>query len=93
MKRTPIISVGQVYLHADLNEYLVVTKSTRGLIQFKGTSFSGMNDVELFLERFGPVNPEDLLEEEATALKVLLPCGTDLLVGWVSQDGDEEFDE
>jgi hypothetical protein len=93
MKRTPIIVVGQVYLHNSLNEYVVVTKSTRGDIQFKGPGFGGMNEVELFLERFGPVDPADLSPEETEQLHAILDKpGTQLSTGWVHVE-DEEYDE
>jgi hypothetical protein len=93
MKRTPIITVGQVYLHGDLNEYLVVVKSTRGDIQFKGEGFGGMNEVELFLERFGPVDPADLTDDERTQLvELLAKPGVELSTGWVPSDDDEEDD-
>lgn len=91
MKRTPIIVVGQVYLHTELNEYVVVTKSTRGDIQFKGPGFGGMNEVELFLERFGPVDPSDLSVEETEVLtKLLDKPGVPLSIGWVHVDEDDE---
>lgn len=94
MKRTPIIVVGQVYLHSELNEYVVVTKATRGDIQFKGPGFGGMNEVELFLERFGPVDPSDLTPEETqTLLTILDKPGVPLSVGWVQMDEDEEYEE
>lgn len=95
MKRTPIIVPGQVYLHPDLNEYLVVTKATRGDIQFKGPGFQGMNEVERFLERFGPVDPTDLDQAEATQLHEFLPNTVKLSTGWVQpddDDGEEEYD-
>lgn len=94
MKRTPIIIVGQVYLHLNLNEYVVVTKSTRGDIQFKGNGFGGMNEAELFLERFGPVDPSDLDETEtAQLLKLLDRPGVPLSIGWVVQEDDELEEE
>ncbi len=95
MKRTPIIVVGQVYLHTELNEYVVVTKSTRGDIQFKGPGFGGMNEVDLFLERFGPVDPTDLSPAEAqTLLTILDKPGVPLSIGWVHVDeDDEEYEE
>jgi hypothetical protein len=92
MKRTPIIIAGQVYLHPEQNEYLVVTKANRGDIRFKGPGFSGVHDVELFLERFGPVDPADLTEAEQALLLGLLGDGTKLSVGWVEPD-DAENDE
>jgi hypothetical protein len=90
--RTPIIVAGQVYLHSELNEYLVVTKSTRGDIQFKGLGFGGMNDVDMFLERFGPVDPTDLTKEEMADLNALVP-GVSLSTGWVELDGDEDDEQ
>jgi hypothetical protein len=93
VKRTPIIIPGQVYLHKQLNEYLVVTKATRGDIQFKGPGFGGMNEVELFLERFEPVDPADLEPAEALQLRDLVSSNVVLTVGWVQPDEDGEFDE
>ena len=90
MKRTPIISIGQVYLHPGMNEYLVVTKSTQGDIQFKGIGFAGHHEVSLFLERFGPVDPVDLDDQERSDLGAFLKEGTTLLVGWVCREGDED---
>ncbi len=93
MKRTPIIIPGQVYLNPMVNEYLVVTKATRGDIQFRGPGFNGMNEVERFLERFGPVDPIDLTEEESKMLLDLLSKpGIPLSMGWVCSE-DDEFDE
>lgn len=103
MKRTPIIVIGQVYLHTELNEYLVVTKSTRGEIFFSGNGFSGRNEVERFLERFGPVDPSDLEDQEAQALLALIQTpNPKLSTGWVTpedelpsfeEDDDLEGDE
>lgn len=89
MSRTPIIIPGQVYLHPQLNEYLVVIKATRGDIQFKGPGFSGMNEVDLFLERFGPVDPNDLDDVEQAMLFALLNTPAKLSVGWVQPDEDD----
>ena len=89
MKRTAIISVGQVYLHAELNEYLVVTKANRGNISFAGTGFNGMNEVDTFLERFGPVSPDDLDHQETSTLKILVG-NQELLTGWIEREEDEE---
>lgn len=92
MKRTPIIAVGQVYLHNELNEYVVVTKSTRGDIQFKGIGFGGMNEIEKFLERFSPVDPIDLTVQETEVLVAILSKPIPLSIGWVCTD-DDEFDD
>jgi hypothetical protein len=92
MKRTPIISAGQVYLHTDMNEYLVVTKSTRGEIQFKGPGIGGQHEAELFLNRFGPVDPADLdADEQALLIALLDKPGVALSTGWVCTEDDEDF--
>jgi len=94
MKRVPIISVGQVYLHGDLNQYLVVTKSTGGDVQFRGIGFSGMNEAEVFLGRFLPVDPCDLSDDECIELVNLLPEQYDtLLMGWIHGWTGEDEDE
>ncbi len=97
MKRTPIIVPGQVYLHTELNEYAVVTRSVRQQVQYRGIKagqvFSGMNEAEVFLERFGPVDPEDLTSEEAEVLTLLLPAPTALSVGWVVEEDDDEDED
>lgn len=96
MKRAPIIVQGQVYLPHDLNayhyEYLVVSKVNRTDISFKGPGFSGMNEVELFLERFAPVDPQDLSSDEKQLLLSLI-TSTKLLTGWVEPDDDDGEDE
>lgn len=103
MKRTPIITAGQVYLHPEANryvdatgavrfagEYLVVTRSNRGEIQFKGAGFSGMNELELFLERFGPVDVADLTPTEVEQLTALLGRpDVPLSTGWVGSEDDD----
>lgn len=87
----PIIVPGQVYLSETLNEYAVIMKANQGEIKYKGPGFSGVLDVELFLERFGPVDPKDLDKNERAILESLLP-NTVLKTGWV-QVGDIEEDE
>jgi succinate dehydrogenase flavin-adding protein (antitoxin of CptAB toxin-antitoxin module) len=90
MKRTPIIAPAQVYLHNEHNEYVVVTKVNRGDIQFRGNGFYGMNESELFLERFSPVDPADLTTDETNELTMFLASPQPLLVGWVTPDDDED---
>jgi hypothetical protein len=90
MSRTPIIVPGQVYLHPVFNEYFVVTKATRGDIQFRGPGFRGMHEVELFLQRFQPVDSNDLNGAEIQALAEFTTAP--LSTGWVARD-DDEFDE
>jgi hypothetical protein len=92
MNRNPIVLPGQVYLHSDVNEYVVVTKSNQGHIQFAGKGIIGVHDIELFLERFGPVDPTDLTSEEKTDLSVVLSQDTVLSTGYVKQEDEAEFD-
>ncbi len=89
MSRTPIIIPGQVYLNDEINEYLVVTKTNRGDISFCGNGFSGRHDYERFLERFGPVNPEDLTSSEETQLKSCIEDTVKLSTGWVEPDEED----
>lgn len=97
MKRTPIIVQGQVYLPVDSNsrcyEYLVVSRVNRTNISFSGPGFSGMNEAELFLERFAPVDPVDLSADETAVLLSLLPEGAVLRMGWVEPEGDDDDDD
>ncbi len=90
MKRTPIIVPGQVFLHPT-NEYIVVTKANRGDISFKGQGITGMHEAELFLKRFGPVDPADLSAEEQQALHQF--TDKPLSTGWVVQDDDFDDEE
>lgn len=89
MSRTPIIMPGQVYLNSEINEYLVVVHSNRGDISFRGQGFNGRHDYERFLERFGPVNPEDLTEDEEQQLMAFLGEGLELSTGWVEPDEED----
>jgi hypothetical protein len=91
--RTPIIVPGQVFLHTNLNQYLVVVEARQGEIRFKGVGFAGMNDVSVFLERFEPVDPVDLLPHEAQELLTLVRPGVNLSVGWVTMEGDDEEED
>lgn len=90
MKRTPIIVPGQVYLHP-CNEYLVVVKANKGDIGFKGRGLAGIHENGAFLERFGPVNPEDLSEEERETLSSF--TNHPLTTGWVVGEDDEMEDD
>lgn len=92
MQRTPIMLVGQVYLHQENNEYVVVTGVRRTNVYFSGYGFNGMHDVEIFLERCGPVDPADLEPEETCTLMGLCEQH-ELLIGWVAPEEDEEEEE
>lgn len=88
MSSLPIVSVGQVYLHQHYNEYLVVTLNKQGDISFAGPGFNGKCFVETFLEKFQPVDPEDITDlEKATLLALGVPA---LLAGWFEPYFEEE---
>jgi hypothetical protein len=81
-----IISVGQLFLHPVLNEYIIVTKSNKGQISYKGVGISGLKEDESFLESFGPVDPEDVSDEEIQVLLSFCPSGTKAKVGFIVQE-------
>lgn len=88
-----IIAPGQVYLHAEVNEYIVVTKVNRDTIFFKGPGLSGHNYSDVFISRFQPVNPHDLTADEYQLLTDLLAVPVSLSSGWVCECDDIDEDE
>jgi len=78
-----MINVGQLYLHDELNEYMIVTSYNRGYVSYEGPGFSGRSDSEEFLECFLPVNPEDVSPEEVNYLKSFCPAGTVVTTGFI----------
>ncbi len=82
-KHIPIIAVGQVYLNEQLNEYLIVTKNNFGQIFYAGPNFKGQAEVESFVERFQPVNPEDVIEKELLTLLSFCPVNTSASTGFI----------
>jgi hypothetical protein len=82
--KTPLIIVGQLYLHPQLDEYVIVTNNNRGHISYEGGGFKGQAESETFIERFGPVDPADVSEDELKTLLSYCPTGTRPLVGFIS---------
>lgn len=81
-----MISVGQLFLNAELNEYLIVTKNSRGQISYAGAGFRGHSEDHSFIERFDPVNPDDVSVDEIAGLLSLCPIGTKASTGFISQE-------
>ena len=85
-QRAPMIAVGQVYLQADLNEYMIVTKNARGQVTYAGKGFVGHAEDQSFIERFQPVNPVDVDSEEIDSLLNLCPPNTRASTGFILED-------
>lgn len=88
------IAAGQTYLHKEQNEYVIVTKVTRGHVTYQGLGFRGMMDPYDFIEQFPPVDPTDIEFDEVQALLALCPEDVEeATVGFISEfefDDDEE---
>lgn len=84
MQDIPIILPGQLYLNVELNEYLIVTQNHLGQIFYEGVGFRGQAEDQTFIERFQPVDPEDVEEAELKELIAFCPEGTCTLVGFTS---------
>lgn len=85
-QRAPMIATGQVYLQADLNEYLIVTKNARGQITYAGKGFVGHAEDQSFIERFQPVDPLDVSADELDSLLQLCPPNTIASTGFILED-------
>jgi len=94
-QRSPLIQIGQIYLNEELDEYLIVTRNNRGQIYYEGDGFSGQAEDWSFIERFPPVDPDDVDIEEIILLVGKCPCGTEAKVGYVelTEDDDIEYEE
>lgn len=82
--RAPLILVGQIYLNPDVQEYLIVTNNNRGQVSYEGVGFKGQAEDETFIERFGPVDPEDVDTPELQELLSFCPAETEALVGYIA---------
>lgn len=80
-----IISAGQVYLDEQKNAYLIVTKTRSELVSYAGPGFRGQLDEDKFLNRFPPVDPEDVSSEELDCLLSHCPDGTTAKVGYIKE--------
>jgi len=70
LKQTkPIIVLpGQLYYDETKNEYLIVSRHQGDTTSYEGRGFRGMLETDEFLERFQPVDPADLEQEELDEL-------------------------
>lgn len=84
--RAPIITPGQIYLNAELNEYLIVTASRRGQVHYQGPGFRGFSEDHSFIERFQPVDPADVSAEELSTLLKFCESGTKPLIGFIASE-------
>lgn len=90
----PIILPGQVYLNAELQEYLVVTGTKNGRARYRGPGFGGLMDSEDFIQIFGPVDVSDLWPDEHAELEAFVP-GVELKTGFIGGESylETEADE
>lgn len=79
----PILLEGQVYYNPELNEYLVITRKRGETISYQGVGFKGMAEDEVFLARFQPVDPIDLMNDEKKQLLSFCRDQVDLKVGFI----------
>jgi len=91
--KAPLISVGQVYLHEGLDEYIVVIKNNLGQVHFKGIGVGGSCEDYKFIHSFLPVDPEDLSDDEREEMQWFLQDGQELLVGFIKSDEDSFIEE
>lgn len=83
--RPLLIQVGQLFLHEQLNEYMIVTRNDRGQISFEGSGFRGQLEDFAFIEKFQPVDPENVDQAEIEYLLTMCPPGTEALIGFVGE--------
>jgi len=81
--RSPLILAGQLYYNGQVNEYLIVTSNNRGQVSYEGVGFKGQAEDITFIERFQPVNPNDVDEQELSELLAFCPPGTTPQVGYI----------
>ena len=63
-----IILPGQLYYDETKNEYLIISRHQGDTTSYEGHGFRGMLETDEFLERFQPVDPADLEQEELDEL-------------------------
>lgn len=78
-----IILPGQLYLDEEKNRYLIVTKKHGEVVTYTGHGFRGMLEEEIFLNRFLPVDPVDVADEEINGLLDLCPPETSAKIGFI----------
>ena len=85
-----VVVTGQIYLHNELNEYIVITRSDLDAVSFRGKGIAGFSGTDTFLARHQPVDPEDIEDWETAELLTFLPVGAVLRVGWTTQQEEVE---
>ena len=81
---TPVIILaGQFYLDESKNSYLIVTKNKGEVISYAGPGFKGQLEVEVFLDRFLPVDPDDVSVDEILGLLEFCQPGVKAQVGFI----------
>lgn len=93
LQKSPLIVTGQIYLHADLDEYMIVTRNKSGLVYYCGDGFKGSSDDQVFIERFQPVDPEDVCPIELQGLLNFCPEGTFAKVGYIIDEDEDQYEE
>ena len=85
MKQTKpvIVQVGQLYYDEEKNEYLIVTRHQGDTTTYYGVGFRGMLETDTLLERFQPVDPADVAQDELEVLLAFCPAGTEAKVGYI----------
>lgn len=83
--RPPLIVAGQLYLNDFINEYLIVTANNRGQISYAGIGFRGQAEDATFIERFQPVNPEDVDKMELATLLSFCPDDVEASTGYIPE--------
>jgi hypothetical protein len=78
-----IVQVGQMYYDESKNDYLIVTKHRGDLTSYAGHGFCGQAETESFLDRFQPVDPDDVETDELAAYLNFCPPGTEAKVGYI----------
>jgi len=79
------VSAGQIYLDEEKNTYVTVIRRRPDQVQYAGPGFRGQMDEEKFLNRFPPVDPVDVSQEELDYLISLCPPGTEAKVGYIKE--------
>lgn len=85
-QRAPIIAAGQIYLNAELNEYMIITKNARGQVTYAGNGFVGHAEDQSFIERFKPVDHADVDQDEIVSLLKLCPPKTQVSTGFILEN-------
>ena len=86
----PIVLPGQMYLHVELNDYIVITKNSAGYVSYEGKEVRGKCDISTLMDQtvFMPSDPASLTNNEIMRMQSHLRPGTKLSTGVVVIDDD-----